>query len=104
MDLSVRADGSSKFGSDNKVAPFWAFGLGWNAHNEPFLHNDWLSLLRFRASTGLTGAVSFPPYLSKTTYTYYSRNWYSTGVGAIVNQYGNENLKWQRTQNFDIGV
>jgi TonB-linked SusC/RagA family outer membrane protein len=104
LDLSVRADGSSKFGSENKVAPFWAFGLGWNAHNESFLDNSAFSLLRFRASTGLTGAVSFPPYLSKTTFTYYSRNWYSTGVGAIVNQYGNEDLQWQRTLNYDAGI
>lgn len=104
LDLSVRADGSSKFGSENKVAPFWAFGLGWNLHQEPFLESDFIDLLRVRASTGLTGAVSFPPYLSKTTFSYYSNNWYSTGVGAIVNQYGNENLQWQRTRNYDIGI
>lgn len=104
MDLSVRADGSSKFGSENKVAPFWALGLGWNIHKESMFDNTAVSLLRLRASTGLTGAVSFPPYLSKTTFNYYSNNWYSTGVGAIVNQYGNENLQWQRTKNYDIGI
>lgn len=103
MDVSVRADGSSKFGSENRVAPFWAFGLGWNLHHESFLEDSKVSMLRMRASTGLTGAVSFPPYLSKTTFTYYSANWYSTGVGAIVNQYGNENLQWQRTRNYDVG-
>jgi TonB-linked SusC/RagA family outer membrane protein len=103
-DVSVRADGSSKFGSERRVAPFWAVGLGWNAHKEGFLQGSAISLLRLRASTGLTGAVSFPPYLSKTTFTYYSSNWYSTGVGAIVNQYGNDNLQWQRTQNYDVGL
>ncbi len=103
-DISVRADGSSKFGSDSRVAPFWAAGIGWNVHKEDFLRGSAISLLRLRASTGLTGAVSFPPYLSKTTFTYYSSNWYSTGVGAIVNQFGNDNLQWQRTQNYDVGL
>ncbi|HEX2536292.1 MAG TPA: SusC/RagA family TonB-linked outer membrane protein [Chitinophagaceae bacterium] len=103
VDVSARADGSSKFGAEHRVAPFWAFGLGWNAHREDFLANTAVSLLRLRASTGLTGAVSFPPYLSKTTFSYYS-DWYATGVGAVVNQYGNENLQWQRTRNYDIGM
>ncbi|MEL7588739.1 MAG: SusC/RagA family TonB-linked outer membrane protein [Prolixibacteraceae bacterium] len=105
VDLSVRADGSSKFGSENKVAPFWAAGLGWNLHQEKFLKSqDLVSLLRIRANTGLTGSVSFSPYMSNTLYEYYKSNWYSTGVGAIVNQYGNENLKWQRTRNYELGL
>lgn len=104
FDLSVRADGSSKFGSDNKVAPFWAMGIGWNLHNEEFI-KKWnvISQLKLKANTGLTGAVSFTPYMANTLYEYYKDNWYSTGVGAVVNQYGNENLKWQRTRNYDIG-
>lgn len=105
LDLSVRADGSSKFGSENKVAPFWALGLGWNLHHEEFMKSqDLISQLRLKANTGLTGSVSFSPYMSNTLYEYYKDNWYSTGVGAIVNQYGNENLKWQRTRNYDLGV
>jgi TonB-linked outer membrane protein, SusC/RagA family len=103
-DLSVRLDGSSKFGTENKVAPFWALGLGWNVHKEDFLENTAVSQLKLRASTGLTGAVSFPPYMGETTYEYYTDNWYSTGVGAVVNNYGNKNLQWQKTENYDIGI
>src|SRR5690606_32334630 len=55
------------------------------------------------ATTGLTGSVQFSPYMSRTTYTYEQGNWYSSGIGAIVNNYGNENLSWQKTQNTDIG-
>ncbi|HTI11046.1 MAG TPA: SusC/RagA family TonB-linked outer membrane protein, partial [Puia sp.] len=101
LDLSVRADGSSQFGQSNRVAPFWAAGIGWNVHKENFLRNTVISQLRLRASTGLTGSVSFPPYMSETTYSYYTTNWYSTGVGAIVDNYGNQNLKWQQTHNYD---
>ncbi len=103
-DISARLDGSSKFGSENKVAPFWALGIGWNAHREGFLLHSAISTLRLRASTGVTGAVSFPAYQSKTTYDYYTGNWYSTGLGAVVNTYGNESLQWQKTDNYDIGV
>lgn len=103
-DLSARLDGSSKFGSENKTAPFWALGVGWNAHREDFLMNSIVSMLKFRASVGQTGSVSFPAYQAKTTYDYYTGNWYSTGIGASVNNYGNESLKWQKTDNYEVGV
>ncbi len=104
MDATVRVDGSSKFGVDNKLAPFWSFGLGWNLKNEEFLKdNSVISQFIIRSSTGLTGSVLFDPYLSRTTYTYLSSNWYSSGIGATVNNYGNENLSWQKTLTTDIG-
>jgi hypothetical protein len=37
-------------------------------------------------------------------YTYQSSNWYSTGIGATVDGYGNENLKWQKTKSYDFGL
>ena len=105
LDATVRVDGSSRFGVDNKLAPFWSLGLGWNVHNEPFLQgNSVISQLRFRASTGLTGSVEFSPYLSRTTYRYNTGNWYSSGIGAVVENYGNENLSWQKTQMTDISI
>ncbi|MHA4810056.1 SusC/RagA family TonB-linked outer membrane protein [Flavitalea flava] len=104
LDLSVRADGSSLFGENNRVAPSWAAGIGWNAHKEDFFRNAVVSQLRLRASTGLTGSVSFPPYMAQTTYNYYTTNWYSSGIGAITNNYGNQNLKWQQTHNYDAGM
>ncbi|HEY8896171.1 MAG TPA: SusC/RagA family TonB-linked outer membrane protein [Niastella sp.] len=103
-DLSARLDGSSKFGSENKTAPFWALGVGWNVHREDFLLNSAISMLKLRASVGQTGSVSFPAYQAKTTYDYYTGNWYSTGIGASVNNYGNESLKWQKTDNYEVGV
>lgn len=103
LDATVRADGSSKFGSNNRVAPFWSIGAGWNIHNESWFNNPVINQLRLRATTGLTGSVQFSPYMSRTTYTYEQGNWYSSGIGAIVNNYGNENLSWQKTQNTDIG-
>ncbi|MDJ1482974.1 SusC/RagA family TonB-linked outer membrane protein [Cytophagaceae bacterium YF14B1] len=104
LDLNARLDGSSKFGTKNKFAPFWAAGIGWNLHKEGFLiGSPVINQLKLRASTGLTGEVSFEPFLARTTYEYYS-DWYSSGAGAVYKAYGNESLKWQRTRNYDLGM
>lgn len=104
FDLTGRLDGSSAFGADNKVARFWAAGIGWNIHREKFMNSmSAINLLRITANTGMTGSVQFAPYLAKTTYQYY-REWYSTGVGAEYLSFGNDALTWQRTNNYDINA
>lgn len=104
LDFNYRLDGSSLFGSERRFAPFVSGGLGWNIHRESFLEGSKISRLRLTGTAGITGSVSFPPYLSKSIYTYQSSNWYSTGIGAVVNGYGNENLEWQKTEEYQIGV
>jgi len=104
MDLTFREDGSSQFGSNNRIAPFSAVGIGWNMHKEDFMKGSPFSRLKIRASTGLTGSVSFAPYMAQTTYSYYTGSWYSTGAGAIVSNYGNQNLQWQKTRDYDLGM
>ncbi|WP_235904331.1 SusC/RagA family TonB-linked outer membrane protein [Arcticibacter tournemirensis] len=105
MDASFRLDGSSAFGADSRFAPFWALGLGWNIHNENFLKdNAFISQVRLKASTGILGSIGFPAYMSRSIYTYYSNNWYSTGIGAATSNYGNTNLEWQKTETYDVGL
>ena len=105
LDATYRLDGSSSFGANSRFAPFWATGIGWNMHKEDFMKIfPAISRFKLTATAGLTGSVDFPPYLSKTTYTYQTSNWYSTGVGALVNGYGNENLQWQKTTNYDLSL
>ncbi|WP_276088588.1 SusC/RagA family TonB-linked outer membrane protein [Pedobacter sp. JY14-1] len=104
MDGSFRMDGSSAFGSDRRFAPFYAIGLGWNLHNEDFMKGSVFSQLRLRASTGVVGSIGFPAYMSRSIYTYNSNNWYSTGIGATTQNYGNSNLEWQQTKNYDVGM
>jgi TonB-linked SusC/RagA family outer membrane protein len=103
MDFSFREDGSSKFGRNRRQAPFTALGLGWNMHKESFMDNSVISRLKIRSSVGFTGSVSFSPNVAQTTYNYYTGKWYSTGVGAVVNNYGNDNLEWQKTFSYDAG-
>ncbi|MNX92685.1 hypothetical protein D3C86_1248350 [compost metagenome] len=104
-DASFRMDGSSSFGSNKRFAPFWATGLGWNVHNESFLQDaEIISQLRLKASTGQVGSVGFEPYMSRAIYQYQTGNWYSTGIGATLLGYGNNNLEWQKTTTYDAGL
>jgi TonB-linked SusC/RagA family outer membrane protein len=106
VDATFRLDGSSAFGANQRFAPFWSTGLGWNIHREEFVKKQFpaISRLKLTATTGLTGSVDFPAYLANTIYSYQTSNWYSTGIGALVRGYGNENLKWQKTTNYDFGL
>ena len=105
MDGSYRTSGSSKFGSNNSFAPFWAFGAGWHLHNEKFIKENlpWVNTLTFRYSLGYTGSVSFDYYQAKTVYQYDSKYQYVSGIGALPKQMGNPDLKWQRTLNNNFG-
>ena len=106
VDGSYRASGSSKFGSRNSFAPFWAFGAGWHLHNEKFIKDNlpWVNTLTFRYSLGYTGSVSFDYYQARTVYQYDSKYQYVSGIGALPKQMGNPDLKWQRTFNNNFGI
>ena len=106
VDGSYRASGSSKFGSRNSFAPFWAFGAGWHLHNEKFIKDNlpWINTLTFRYSMGYTGSVSFDYYQARTVYQYDSKYQYVSGIGALPKQMGNPDLKWQRTFNNNFGI
>ena len=103
-DVSVRTDGSSEFGSDQRFAPFWSGGLGLNIHNYEFMQNQSaISLLRIRGSYGSLGKGGFPPFAAITTYETYSKDWYSNGYGAVLKYLGNPDLKWEKTNTLDVG-
>ncbi len=106
VDGSYRASGSSKFGSRNSFAPFWALGAGWHLHNEKFIKDNlpWVNTLTFRYSLGYTGSVSFDYYQARTVYQYDSKYQYVSGIGALPKQMGNPDLKWQRTFNNNFGI
>ncbi len=105
MDFSTRFDGSSKYGKDERFAPMWSVGAGWNIANEHFLDNwEWLNRLTLRASVGLTGNQSFDSYVARTTLQYDLQRVYYDGLGATFMSYGNENLKWQRSMQRNIGL
>lgn len=104
FDFNARTSGSSKYGRDNKWGPFLSGGFSWNIHKESFMDFDWLNSLRFRVSSGYTGSSSFNPYQAITVYNYKDGYDQYTGIGAIPENMGNPDLKYQRTLNTNYGL
>lgn len=104
LDLIYRYEGSSRFGKNQRFAPFWSVGGGWNIHNEKFMKGTPVQLLKLRASVGYLGNINFNPYQALTTYSYNSSYFYGKGTGATPITIGNPDLKWERTLSTNIGL
>ncbi|MES2775503.1 MAG: SusC/RagA family TonB-linked outer membrane protein [Bacteroidota bacterium] len=99
LTASVRADGSSKFGKNNRYGYFPAVGVRWVASNEGFMKNSNLfSNLAIRASYGQTGNQEFPAGSSQEQFGLPSYN----NAPQVVN--GNPDLKWEITNSFNVGA
>ena len=103
---SFRIDGSSRFGSNNRWAPFWSVGAKYRLSAESFMQptHDWLNNLTIRASYGTSGnqEVGNSWYASRDLFGFgYNYN----GIpGMSHTQYGNPDLKWERTKKFNVGI
>ncbi len=96
---TFRADGSSKFGANNKYGYFPSVGAKWNLANEDFLKdNTVVSGLGLRATWGITGSQDFPAGASIDQFGFPSY-----GSTQQFNA-GNPNLKWEQTNQYDIGI
>ena len=102
-DVSVRIDGSSKFGADKKYAPFWSAGAGWNVHNEKFFKHTKISMLKLRYSYGVTGNQEFSAYQAKTMFQFNTDRLYNSGISAALMGYGNPDLVWQNQYQSNYG-
>lgn len=107
--VSLRYEGSSKFGKNNKWGAFPSVSLGWNIMNESFMKDTrkWLDNLKLRAGWGVTGVIPGYPYSSMVRYTYSGGNYFrdgqwNKGLKAISN--ANPDLKWETTREFNVGV
>lgn len=104
---SLRRDGSSKFGANNKWGIFPAVSLGWKINNEKFLRDvKVIDELKLRAGFGVTGTEPTDSYMSLTLFTY---NGYILNNGQWINQLvpssnPNPDLKWERKNEFNFGL
>ena len=99
LTVTMRADGSSKFGKNNKYGYFPSAGLRWAVSNEDFMKNSKLfSTLAFRVSYGITGNQEYPAGSSQEQFGLGSYN----NAPQVVN--GNPDLKWERTKSINAGV
>ena len=106
--VSVRREGSSKFGDNNKWGTFPSASLGWTISNEEFMKGiTWLNNLKLRAGFGITGVIPNDPYISLTKYTYGSSYYYSDGKwlpGLSVSSNPNPDLRWEKSTEFNVGL
>ena len=104
---SLRHEGSSKFGADNKWGNFPAVSAGWRISEEPFMKNvKWVSDLKLRADYGVTGNQDFGSYISLNTMTGFGYYFYN---GKYFQVWGpsknvNPDLRWEKGKNWNIGI
>ncbi len=105
---TVRRDGSSVFGPDNKYGVFPSIALGWNLARERFMEStdSWLDDAKIRLSYGKTGNEAIGTYttLVKMTTASFAMG-EAKAVGIYPNSYmGNDGLSWESTTTFNIGL
>jgi TonB-linked SusC/RagA family outer membrane protein len=107
---SLRADGSTRFGANNKYGYFPSFAAGWNLTHESFVKNiSAIRNLKLRASWGQTGNQEVPNKITQASYSLSAASGYyldgSTLVnGLVVNRTANPNLKWELVEQYNFGV
>lgn len=106
LTLTGRVDGSSKFGKSNRYAFFPSIALAWRLSEESFFSNTFPSTyLKVRTSYGRSGNDKIPAYANIATLTstmYYFNN-ISPATGYVLGNIGNDNLKWETTNQADLG-
>ena len=100
---SIRTDGSSRFGVDNRWGVFGAVGFMWNLRNEPFMADcmEWLSLGQVSFSTGTSGNSEIPNYEHLALIAGGADYIGDSGVAPV--QPGNDNLTWENTWTTNLG-
>ena len=98
---SIRTDGSSRFGTNNRWGVFPSVSAGWIVSQEPFMKGSFFNYLKLRSSFGLTGnqAISDFPFQGLIG----SAN-YGSDPGLAPSNLANPNLKWETTSQFDLGL
>ena len=100
---SIRADGSSRFGVNNRWGYFPSISAGWVISNESFMGNfgQRFGQLKLRGSFGKTGNQSIPNFASLASY---GSATYGSTPGIAPSAFGNPNLKWESTKEWDGGI
>ncbi len=103
FDFSLRQDGSSRFGANNRKTTFWSSGALWKVSKEDFLSDvNWLNALSLRASYGTSGNSSgIGDYDSLASV---GVNQYNGSTGWLISNPGNDGLTWEEQSKLTIGI
>ncbi len=100
LTATFRADGSSKFGTNNKYGYFPSFSAAWNISKEKFFNVAFINSLKLRAGWGKTGNQEFPSGAAQRRYSFSGDG--SGGLNPVNN--ANVDLKWQSDKQYNIGA
>ncbi len=101
--FSVRRDGDSRFGKNNRYEVFPAVSLGWNVHNESFFNSNFLSDLKVRFSRGTLGTTSFLGSYDALSLLQAQNTAFGTGF-LIPSNVANDDLTWQTNTETNFGI
>jgi TonB-linked SusC/RagA family outer membrane protein len=110
LQVTVRRDGSSRFGSNNHYATFPSFSLGWNITNEQFMENrpDWFNSAKMRFSWGKNGNENIGNFrytvLTSTGNNYLFGSGENMVNGVKASGLANPDLKWEESEQLDFGI
>ncbi|WP_083634484.1 SusC/RagA family TonB-linked outer membrane protein [Saccharicrinis aurantiacus] len=100
---SLRADGSSRLASDNRWGQFWSVSGSWRISQENFMADaTWVDDLKVRSSYGTNGTLP-PGYYDYMSY-YFLTGSINGGPGYFPGNLGNDELTWEKSKNFNVGV
>ncbi len=101
--ISIRRDGTSRMSPEKRFANFPSVALGWNIAEESFMipYRETIQMLKMRASWGKIANAAVPPYGWMTTFNATS---YNNKVGIIPKQISNEDLLWETSSQYDVGI
>lgn len=100
VTATFRADGSTKFGENNKYGYFPSVGAAWNVSREDFLANsNFINNLKLRVGWGQTGNQEFPSGAALSRFVVRGG-----GGGFIQTNFGNEDLKWETSTTTNVGI
>lgn len=107
VTASLRSDGSSRFGKNNKWGIFPSGALAWRVSEEPFMREnlEFISNLKLRASYGVTGNTALSPYqsLNRLSPEQYIYGGNTASVGYAPSGISNNQLKWETSDELDFG-
>ncbi|MCX4367915.1 MAG: SusC/RagA family TonB-linked outer membrane protein [Duncaniella sp.] len=105
LDFNWTLSGASQFGIDDPFTPTWSVGIGWNIHNESwFKTSSLINYLKVRASYGNPGNQNYDAKLAASIYKFMTEYTNPFGLSNIIEQWGNNGLKWQKTNTYNVGL
>jgi TonB-linked SusC/RagA family outer membrane protein len=100
---SIRTDGSSRLGANNRWGTFWSASASWRISQEKFLADvEWMTDLKLRASYGTNGTLPIDYYAHQGLYAFDSG--YGAESAIFIKQPENTNLSWERSNNMNFGI